>query len=72
MKANDPNSLRGPAAELIARLLPANSRAGAWLFGTQTRSLVDYGDVDLPGGTKRYNPAPTFPVAIYLPTLRAR
>lgn len=47
MKANDPNSLRGPAAELIARLLPAKSRAGAWLFGTQTRSLVDYGDVDL-------------------------
>ena len=46
MKANDPNSLRGPAAELIARLLPANSRAGAWLFGTQTRSLVDYGDVE--------------------------
>ncbi|QGG80396.1 VWA domain-containing protein [Litorivicinus lipolyticus] len=46
MKANDPESLRRPAAELIARLLPAQSRAGVWLFGTDTRTLVNYGNVD--------------------------
>ncbi len=46
MKANDPASLRRPAAELIARLLPAESRAGVWLFGTDTRALVNYGNVD--------------------------
>lgn len=46
MKSNDPNALRQPAAELIARLLPPQSQAGVWLFGTQTRALVDYGVVD--------------------------
>ena len=46
MKANDPNALRRPAAELIARLLPPSSQAGVWLFGTNSRSLVPYGEVD--------------------------
>lgn len=46
MKANDPNSLRQPAAALIARLLPPGSRAGVWLFGTQSRDLVSYGEVN--------------------------
>lgn len=40
MKANDPSSLRQPAAELIARLLPVDSRAGVWLFGSESRFLV--------------------------------
>ena len=46
MKSNDPNALRRPAAELIARLLPPQSDAGVWLFGTQTRALVQYGLVN--------------------------
>lgn len=47
MKANDPNALRQPAAALIARLLPPDSRAGVWLFGTTTRALVEHGAVDI-------------------------
>lgn len=46
MKANDPNALRQPAAELIARLLPPGSQAGVWIFGTRSRELVEYGEVD--------------------------
>ena len=46
MKQADPKSVRGQATALLAALLPENSRAGIWLFGSTVRELVPYGSVD--------------------------
>jgi len=46
MKKNDPHTLRIPAANLLIDLLPANSRAGIWLFGEQVNLLVRHAQVD--------------------------
>lgn len=46
MKKNDPRNLRIPAANLLIDLLPANSRAGIWLFGEQVNLLVRHAQVD--------------------------
>lgn len=46
MKQTDPENLRRPALELLARLLPDNARAGAWTFGHQVNMLVPHQDVN--------------------------
>ena len=46
MKKSDPNSLRSPATALLAALMPEDSLAGIWLFGTNVRPIVPYGNVD--------------------------
>lgn len=40
MKSSDPDNLRGPALELIVRLLPDGARAGVWIFGEEVEVLV--------------------------------
>src|SRR5690606_39875363 len=40
MKQNDPNNLRRPALNLVARLLPDGSRAGVWTFGRMVNPLI--------------------------------
>lgn len=46
MKESDPDNLRGPAMDLMVRLLPQGSKAGVWLFGEEVRELVPHGLVD--------------------------
>ncbi|MBA6412093.1 VWA domain-containing protein [Parahaliea sp. F7430] len=46
MKQSDPDNLRGPALELIVRLLPDGARAGVWVFGEEAEVLVPHGEVD--------------------------
>lgn len=46
MKYNDPQNLRQPALRLLANLLPAGSRAGAWLFAENVDALTPLGTVD--------------------------
>ncbi|MFV0277241.1 MAG: vWA domain-containing protein, partial [Parahaliea sp.] len=46
MKQSDPDNLRGPALELIVRLLPDGARAGVWIFGEQAQVLVPHGEVN--------------------------
>lgn len=46
MKRTDPNNLRIPATNLLIDLLPAESKAGIWTFGTYTNGLVPYGLVN--------------------------
>jgi uncharacterized protein (TIGR03503 family) len=40
MKQNDPNNLRIPSIKLLVNLLPANTKAGFWVFAEDTRKLV--------------------------------
>ncbi|MEM1111110.1 MAG: vWA domain-containing protein [Pseudomonadota bacterium] len=46
MKDSDPENLRGPALELIVRLLPNGARAGVWLFAEEAVELVQHRVVD--------------------------
>jgi uncharacterized protein (TIGR03503 family) len=40
MKQNDPDNLRIPAISLLINLLPADAKAGFWLFAGDTQELV--------------------------------
>ena len=40
MKQNDPDNLRIPAIKLLVNLLPANTKAGFWLFAEDTLELI--------------------------------
>lgn len=46
MKKTDPENLRKPAVDLIARLLPNQSKAGIWTFGQSVNMLVPHKVVD--------------------------
>ncbi len=46
MKKTDPENLRKPAVDLIARLLPDQSKAGIWTFGQSVNMLVPHKVVD--------------------------
>ena len=46
MKQSDPDNLRGPALELIVRLLPEGARAGVWIFGETVEQIVPHGTVN--------------------------
>lgn len=46
MKKTDPQNLRKPAVDLIARLLPDKSRAGIWTFGNDVNMLMPLKTVD--------------------------
>lgn len=46
MKRTDPNNLRIPATNLLIDLLPENSRAGIWTFGTYVNKLMPHGQVN--------------------------
>ena len=46
MKDSDPENLRGPALELIVRMLPDGARAGVWLFAEEAEVLVEHRVVD--------------------------
>ena len=46
MKQSDPDNLRGPALELIVRLLPEGARAGVWIFGEDVEQIVPHARVD--------------------------
>lgn len=46
MKQTDPENLRRPALELLARLVPETARAGVWTFGHQVNMLVPHQNVD--------------------------
>lgn len=46
MKDSDPDNLRGPALELIVRLLPEGARAGVWIFGEEVEVLVPHRVID--------------------------
>lgn len=46
MKKTDPQNLRKPALNLIARLLPDKSRAGIWTFGQSVNMLMPHNLVD--------------------------
>tara|TARA_R110002110_G_scaffold107320_2_gene268469 strand:- start:39017 stop:40528 length:1512 start_codon:yes stop_codon:yes gene_type:complete len=46
MKESDPDNLRGPALELIVRLLPEGARAGVWIFGESVEQIVPHATVD--------------------------
>jgi uncharacterized protein (TIGR03503 family) len=46
MKKNDPKNLRSPSLRLLVGLLPSNSTAGVWNFGTETKVLVKPSLVD--------------------------
>lgn len=48
MKKTDPDNLRKPAVDLIARLMPDNSKAGIWTFGHSVNMLVPHKVVDQP------------------------
>lgn len=43
MKKNDPKNLRLPALRLLVGLLPAQTAAAVWNFGTKTKLLVPLG-----------------------------
>ena len=46
MKKNDPHNLRLPALRLLIGLLPPDSTAAVWTFGTKADSLVPFGLAD--------------------------
>jgi len=46
MKKNDPKNLRLPALRLLVGLLPSDSTAATWNFGTNTTLLVPLGKTD--------------------------
>lgn len=46
MKESDPDNLRGPALELIVRLLPEGARAGVWIFGESVEQIVPHATVN--------------------------
>ncbi|MCU7837574.1 MAG: VWA domain-containing protein [gamma proteobacterium symbiont of Taylorina sp.] len=46
MKKNDPKNLRLPALRLLVGLLPPDSTASAWNFGTNAKLLVPLGSTD--------------------------
>ncbi|MDO8862421.1 vWA domain-containing protein [Haliea sp. E1-2-M8] len=46
MKESDPDNLRGPALELIVRLLPEGARAGVWIFGEEVEQIVPHATVN--------------------------
>jgi LPXTG-motif cell wall-anchored protein len=46
MKESDPDNLRGPALELIVRLLPDGAKAGVWIFGEDVKVLVPHRVID--------------------------
>lgn len=46
MKESDPDNLRGPALELIVRLLPEGAKAGVWIFGEDVKVLVPHRVID--------------------------
>ncbi|WP_049632130.1 VWA domain-containing protein [Cellvibrio sp. pealriver] len=46
MKKTDPENLRKPAVDLIARLMPDNSKSGLWTFGQSVNMLVPHQVVD--------------------------
>ena len=46
MKQTDPQNLRVPALKLINGLIPADSRAGVWVFGKYVDMAVKWGRVD--------------------------
>ena len=46
MKESDPENLRGPALDMIVRLLPEGSRAGVWIFGEEVEILVPHRVID--------------------------
>ncbi|GHD11166.1 hypothetical protein GCM10007052_10590 [Halioglobus japonicus] len=46
MKTSDPDNLRGPAMEMLIRLLPDGARAGVWVFGEDVKVLVPHGTVN--------------------------
>lgn len=46
MKQNDPQNLRRPALNLVARLLPDGYRGAIWTFGRMVNPLVPAGPVD--------------------------
>jgi len=46
MKQSDPDNLRGPALELIVRLLPEGARAGVWIFGEEVEQIVPHATVN--------------------------
>ncbi len=46
MKQNDPHNLRVAALKLLINVLPANVRAGIWLFDEKTTPLVPMNPVD--------------------------
>ncbi len=43
MKKNDPSNLRLPALRLLIGLLPPDSTAGVWMFGTKAEPLIPPG-----------------------------
>ncbi|WP_192036411.1 vWA domain-containing protein [Halomonas sp. YLGW01] len=46
MRENDPERLSASALELLASLLPADSRGGLWLFGERVENPLPVGPVD--------------------------
>lgn len=42
MMINDPEKLRIPAVQLLANLLPSDSKAGIWTFGTGVSNLANF------------------------------
>jgi hypothetical protein len=46
MEDSDPDNLRGPALDLIVRLLPQGSKAGVWSFGHDVEVLVEHRVID--------------------------
>ncbi|MFK5984786.1 MAG: vWA domain-containing protein [Pseudomonadota bacterium] len=46
MKKNDPQNLRSPALRLLVGLLPPDSSAGVWNFGTKVKELVQSSKID--------------------------
>ena len=46
MKKNDPQNLRQPAVDMLAKLLPEGSKAGVWNFGQYVNMLVKHRPVD--------------------------
>ncbi len=46
MKESDPENLRGPALDMIVRLLPEGARAGVWIFGEEVEMLVPHRVID--------------------------
>lgn len=57
MKQNDPHNLRLPALRLLLGLLPADSRAGVWLFGSRAAPLLAPGWADEDWKTRARNEA---------------
>ncbi len=45
MVQNDPKNLRKPALKLATQMLPSGSKAGVWLFDTNTQRIVSFEEV---------------------------